>query len=157
MFDYYNNQPQGEAQNQNTNQKVLRFDKVYIKTLPGVLKIVELICNIVGFICIKVSSAFISPIFYNLLYWIANIITLFLLLMYMFHFVEKYERVPWYKLEFFYCCIIVLAYIGTSIFAATLAENIGYAVGFFGLCAIIAYALDGILKYKGWKRGLPPQ
>lgn len=83
----------------------------------------------IGFICIKVSSAFISPIFYNLLYWLANIITLLLLLLYTFHFVEKYDQWPWYKLEFFYCCVVVLAYIGTSIFAATLAESVGYAVG----------------------------
>lgn len=157
MFDNYgNNQAQVEA-NPPPNQKVLRFDKHYVKTLPGILKVVQLVCNIIGFICIKVSTAFISPIFYNLLYWIGNTITLFLLLMYTFHIVEKYDRWPWHKVEFFYCCAVVLAYIGTSIFAATLAESVGYAVGFFGLCAIIAYAFDGYLKFKGWKRGLPPQ
>ncbi|RVE45246.1 hypothetical protein evm_000061 [Chilo suppressalis] len=157
MFDNYGqNHAQAETASPQST-KVLRFDKQYVKTTPGILKIVQLVCNIIGFICIKVSSAFISPIFYNLLYWIANTITLFLLVMYMFHFVEKYDHLPWYKLEFFFCCAVVLTYIGTSIFAATLAESVGYAVGFFGLCAIGAYAFDGFLKYRGWKRGLPPQ
>ncbi|XP_026490561.2 proteolipid protein 2 [Vanessa tameamea] len=138
-------------------RKVLRFDKGYWKTMPGILKIVELVCNIVGFICIKISWAWLSAIFYNILYWVGNIITAFLFLMYTFHFVEKYDRWPWHKLEFFYCLAMSLSYIGTSIFATTLGESVGYAVGFFGLCAIIAYGFDAYLKYKGWKRGLPPQ
>ncbi|KAL0894356.1 hypothetical protein ABMA27_012981 [Loxostege sticticalis] len=158
MFDNYpNHQVNVEAANQTTNQKVLRFDRSYLKSLPGILKICQVVCNTLGFILIKVSTAFISPIFYNILYWVANIITLFLFLMYLFHFVEKYDRLPWHKYEFFFSGIVVLAYIGTSIFAATLAESTGYAVGFFGFCAIVAYTFDGYLKYKGWKRGLPPQ
>lgn len=85
-------------------------------------------CNFVGFICIKVSWSWISAIFYNILYWVANIITLFLLLAYTIHFVEKFNRWPWHKLECFYCVIVVLTYFGCSIFAATLGESVGYAV-----------------------------
>ncbi|XP_013198256.2 uncharacterized protein LOC106141147 [Amyelois transitella] len=156
MYDNYgNNQAQAPPQ---PTQKVLRFDKNYIKTLPGILKIVELLCNFIGFICIKVSwSMWVSAIFFNILYWVGNIITCFLFVMYMFHFVEKYDKWPWLKLEFFFCCAMALAYICFSIFAATIGEGVGYAVGFFGLCAIIAYSIDGYLKYKGWRRGLPPQ
>lgn len=83
----------------------------------------------VGFICIKISFAWVSAIFYNILYWVGNIITAFLFLMYTFHFVEKYDRWPWHKFEFFFCAAISLAYIGTSIFATTLGESAGYAVG----------------------------
>ncbi|CAK1603635.1 unnamed protein product [Parnassius mnemosyne] len=156
MYDGYPNQAQQAPNPAPPEQKVLRFDKGYLKTLPGILKIVELLCNFIGFICIKISWAWLSSIFYNLLYWLGIIITAFILCMYMFHFVEKYDRWPWFKLEFFYCAAMVLAYIILSIFATTVGEN-GYAVGFFGLCAIIAYGYDGYLKYKGWKRGLPPQ
>lgn len=82
-----------------------------------------------GFICIKVSSAWVSPIFYNILYWFGIIVNGFLLAMYTFHFVEKYDRLPWLKLEFFYCILMAIAYIGTSIFASTIGESVGYAVG----------------------------
>ncbi|XP_059058986.1 plasmolipin [Achroia grisella] len=156
MFDNYGNQQSPQAPPP-PEVKVLRFDKNYVKTLPGVLKLIQVICNLVGFICIKVSWVWLSAIFFNILYWFANVVTLLLLLMYTFHFVEKYDRWPWLKLEFFYCCVVVLAYICFSIFATAIGESVGYAVGFFGLCAIIAYGLDGYLKYRGWRRGLPPQ
>ncbi|XP_013147097.1 PREDICTED: proteolipid protein 2-like isoform X2 [Papilio polytes] len=156
MFDGYANQVQQDPNPAPPSQKVLRFDKGYVKTLPGILKIVQLLCNLIGFICLKVSWAWLSSIFYNILYWVANIITLFLFCMYMFHFVEKYDRLPWMKFEFFYCGVVVLTYIVLSIIATTVGEN-GYAVGFFGLCAIIAYGYDSYLKYRSWKRGLPPQ
>ncbi|CAB3231565.1 unnamed protein product [Arctia plantaginis] len=125
--------------------------------MPGILKLVQIACNLIGFICIKVSWSWISAIFYNILYWSANIITLFLLITYTIHFVEKFNKWPWHKLECFYCAIVVLTYFGCSIFAATLGESVGYAVMFFGLCAMIAYGFDGYLKYKGWKKGTPPQ
>ncbi|CAH0726391.1 unnamed protein product, partial [Brenthis ino] len=156
MFDHFAQGPT-PSNEPPPPRKVLRFDKSYLKTMPGILKLVEIICNIVGFICIKISWAWLSAIFYNILYWVGNIITAFLLLMYTFHFVEKYDRWPWHKYEFFYCGVMSLAYIVTSIFATTIGESTGYAVGFFGLCAIIAYGLDCYLKYKEWKRGLPPQ
>lgn len=87
------------------------------------------ICNIIGFICIKVSPAWFSAILYNLLYWAGNIITLLLLLMYTLHFVEKFDKLPWLKFEFFFCGVMVLTYIGCSIFATTIGESAGYAVG----------------------------
>lgn len=87
------------------------------------------LCNVVGFICIKVTNTWISSIFYNLLYWIGNIVTLLLFLMYLFHFVEKFDKIPWLKLQFSYCAVMVLAYIVCSIIATTIAESVGYAVG----------------------------
>ncbi|OWR49838.1 proteolipid protein 2-like [Danaus plexippus] len=156
MFDHFSQNPPAPSEPP-PPQKVIRFDKSYFKTLPGLLKIAALVCNFVGFICIKVSFSWVSSIFYNILYWSGNILTTFLLLMYVFHFVEKYDRWPWLKLEFFYCAIMTLGYIATTIFAATIGDSAGYAVTFFGVCAIGVYGLDCYLKYKAWKRGLPPQ
>ncbi|XP_047041455.1 plasmolipin-like [Helicoverpa zea] len=146
-----------EAPQQDRPSKIVRFDKGYVQTVPGILKLVQLACNFIGFICIKISWSWVSAIFYNILYWVGIIITAGLLFMYTFHFVEKFDRWPWYKLEFAYCILMSLTYIGCSIFASTIGESVGYAVGFFGLCAIIAYGFDAYLKYKAWKRGLPPQ
>ncbi|XP_049872210.1 plasmolipin-like [Pectinophora gossypiella] len=158
MFDNYGHSQPQTPSTPPAPQKVLRFDKGYVTTMPGILKVVQLLCNLIGFICIKVAwGVWVSSIFYNLLYWIGIIITGFILLAYTFHMVEKYDRWPWLKLEFFYCCGVALSYIILSIFATTIGESVGYAVGFFGLCAIIAYGFDGFLKYKAWKRGLPPQ
>ncbi|KAJ0181532.1 hypothetical protein K1T71_002254 [Dendrolimus kikuchii] len=156
MFDHFNNAPQVQAEPP-PPKKVLRFDRGYAKSMPGILKLSQLLFNIIGFICIKVSWSWVSAVFYNILYWFANIITIFLFIMYTFHFVEKYDKWPWVKYEFFYCCIVITAYIICSIFATTIGESVGYAVGFFGFCAILVYGFDGFLKYKAWRRGLPPQ
>ncbi|XP_075991812.1 CKLF-like MARVEL transmembrane domain-containing protein 4 [Anticarsia gemmatalis] len=138
-------------------EKIVRFDKSYIQSTPGYLKLAQIAFNIIGFICIKISWTWVSAIFYNILYWAAIIITGLLLLMYTFHIVEKYDKWPWHKFECLYCGIVALTYFGLSIFATTIGENVGYAVGFFGLCAILAYSFDAYLKFKGWQRGLPPQ
>lgn len=137
--------------------KIIRFDRSYVKTVPGILKLVEIACNLIGFICIKISWSWVSAIFYNILYWVAIIITGFLLVAYTLHIVEKFHHWPWHKLEFYYCVIVSLTYFGCSIFASTIGESVGYAVGFFGFCAIIAYGFDAYLKFKGFRRGLPPQ
>ncbi|KOB64425.1 putative F28H1.4a [Operophtera brumata] len=158
MFDNYGNNQAAQPQPPPSSPtRVVRFDKSYVQSTPGILKLVEIICNIVGFICIKVSPAWFSAFLYNLLYWAGNIITILLLVMYTFHLVEKFDKLPWLKFEFSFCVIMVLMYIGCSIFATTIAESAGYAVGFFGLCAIIAYGMDGYLKFKAYRRGLPPQ
>lgn len=156
MFDNFHNN-QTVAQEPPPPKKVLRCDKSYVTTIPGILKIVQVCCNIIGFICIKVSWSWVSAIFYNMVYWIGNILTILLLLAYTCHFVEKYDHWPWFKYEFFYCSIMALAYVVCSIFAATIGESVGYAVVFFGLVATCAYGFDAYQKYKGWNRGLPPQ
>lgn len=129
MFDNFHNN-QAPPPEPAAPKKVLRFDKGYLKTLPGILQLVQLLCNIIGFICIKVSWSWVSAIFYNLVYWIGNMVTVFLLLSYTFHLVEKYDRWPWPKYEFFFCGAMSLAYIVCSIFATTIGESVGYAVGF---------------------------
>ncbi|KAF9408439.1 hypothetical protein HW555_011874 [Spodoptera exigua] len=150
-----------EAPQQQRPTKVVRFDKGYIQTMPGILKLVQLACNLIGFICIKISWSWVSAIFYNILYWVGIILTGLLLVMYTFHFVEKFDKWPWLKFEFAYCIIMSLTYIGCSIFASTIGESVGYAVGSSfsssGYAQLIAYSFDGYLKYKAWKRGLPPQ
>ncbi|XP_028038900.1 proteolipid protein 2-like [Bombyx mandarina] len=156
MFDNFHNN-QTVAQEPPPPKKVLRCDKSYVTTIPGILKVVQVCCNIIGFICIKVSWSWVSAIFYNIVYWIGNILTILLLLAYTCHFVEKYDHWPWFKYEFFYCSIMALAYVVCSIFAATIGESVGYAVVFFGLVATCAYGFDAYQKYKGWNRGLPPQ
>lgn len=86
-------------------------------------------CNFIGFICIKISWTWVSAIFYNILYWFAIIVTALLLFLYTFHFIEKFDKLPWLKWEFAYCCLVCVTYIGCSIFAATIGESVGYAVG----------------------------
>ncbi|KAI5634714.1 hypothetical protein NE865_12569 [Phthorimaea operculella] len=158
MFDNY-----GQSQPQTPTAPppspgAVRFDKRYVTTKPGILKVVQLAASLLGFISIKISwGAWISAIFYNILYWVCIIITGIILLSYTFHLVEKFVNIPWQKLEFFYCGIVCVTYFILSIIATTIGESVGFVVGFFGLCAIVAYGYDGYLNYKGWKRGLPPQ
>lgn len=50
MFDGYANQGHQDPNPAPPQQKVLRFDKGYIKTLPGILKIVQLVSYFIGII-----------------------------------------------------------------------------------------------------------
>ncbi|XP_026332942.1 uncharacterized protein LOC113240177 [Hyposmocoma kahamanoa] len=158
MFDNYGNNQAQTPPSQPPPQRALRFDKGYVTTIPGILKLVQLVSNFVGFICIKIQwSAWISSIFYNILYWMGIIVACLLLLLYTFHFVEKFYKIPWHKMEFFYCMFVAITYIILSIMATTIGESTGIAVSFFGFCAVIAYGFDGYLNYRGWQKGLPAQ
>lgn len=50
MFDGYANQGHQDPNPAPPQQKVLRFDKGYIKTLPGILKIVQLVSSFIDII-----------------------------------------------------------------------------------------------------------
>ncbi|XP_011566077.3 uncharacterized protein LOC105395813 [Plutella xylostella] len=139
-------------------QPVVRLDRKHLRTPSGMCQMVQLTCNILGFICLKVAwGAWVSAIFYNLIFWIGILVTGAIFTSYLFHVVEKFDAWPWHKFEFLYCAAMALGYIITSIFAMTIGESVGYAVGFFGFFAIIAYSGDSYLKYQAWKRGLPAQ
>ncbi|KAG5322789.1 CKLF4 protein, partial [Pseudoatta argentina] len=140
-----------------TTQPNIRFDPSYARTLPGMLKIVQVVLNLLGFICITVSvhSSHSRGGWFNTVamggFWFTGI----LLVLYLFHIVEKFARIPWLKIEFIFCTIWTLFYLLAASLAADFArytEAFGVAA-FFGFCAMVAYGYDAWLKFKAVKSG----
>ncbi|XP_043589186.1 CKLF-like MARVEL transmembrane domain-containing protein 8 isoform X3 [Bombus pyrosoma] len=78
----------------------IRFDPSYIKTLPGMLKVAQVVLNLLGFICITVTSHsnFSRGAWFNTVamggFWFTGILLVF----YLFHIVEKFSKIPWLKI-----------------------------------------------------------
>ncbi|XP_006613089.1 plasmolipin-like [Apis dorsata] len=139
-----------------TTQPNIRFDSSYIRTLPGILKIVQVILNLLGFICITVSSYHTSRgEWFNTVamggFWFTGILLVF----YLFHIVEKFSKIPWLKIEFLFCIIWTAFYLLAASLAVDYAKYIeAYGVAaFFGYCAMVVYGYDAWLKFQAIKNG----
>ncbi|XP_063528932.1 uncharacterized protein LOC134740429 isoform X2 [Cydia strobilella] len=76
-----------------------RFDLSYIVTPPGIIKAVLVVLNLLCFICIE-ASAFRSNgrgVYFVFVSLVGLAFTGGLLLMYLYHIVEKYHNFKWFK------------------------------------------------------------
>ncbi|KAK1120324.1 hypothetical protein K0M31_012308 [Melipona bicolor] len=144
-----------------TTQPNIRFDPCYTKTLPGMLKILQMALNLLGFICITVSSQSNSSrgAWFNTVamggFWFTGILLVF----YMFHIIEKFSKIPWLKIEFIFCGLWTIFYVlAASLTAghATYIEAFG-AAAFFGFCAMVVYGYDAWLKFHASRSGVLAQ
>ncbi|PSN34447.1 hypothetical protein C0J52_21466 [Blattella germanica] len=116
-----------------TVQTNIRYDPLYIKTIPGMLKVAQIVVNLLGFICITVSYRAITSrgSWFNTVamggFWFTGII----LALYLFHVIEKFYRIPWLKIEFVFCTIWTFFYL----LAASLAAADGRYDEAFGAAA----------------------
>lgn len=83
-----------------TVQTNLRFDSLYIRTIPGLIKILRIITDLLGFICINVSlySLHSRGSFFDFVAMVGFWFSLIMLGLYLFHFVEKFYKLPWLKI-----------------------------------------------------------
>lgn len=144
-----------------TYQRNIRFDPSYVRTIPGILKIVQMVTDLLGFICITVSSYSGNSRggWFNTVAMGGFWITGFLLGFYLFHVIEKFHKIPWLKIEFIFCALWAVFYLLAASLAADyarLSEGFGVA-SFFGFVALVAYAYDAWLKFKAIKSGMPAQ
>ncbi|XP_015588164.1 CKLF-like MARVEL transmembrane domain-containing protein 4 [Cephus cinctus] len=140
-----------------TVQPNIRFDPSYVRTIPGMLKVAQVVLNLLGFICITVSqfSRESRSGWFNTVamggFWFTGI----LLALYLFHVVEKFFKIPWLKIEFIFCTIWTIFYLIAAALVADYAkhsEAFGVAA-FFGFCAMVAYGYDAWLKFNAAKSG----
>uniref|UniRef100_A0A336M2L0 CSON010634 protein n=1 Tax=Culicoides sonorensis TaxID=179676 RepID=A0A336M2L0_CULSO len=128
----------------------IRFDKLYIQTIPGILKAVVVVLNLIGFICIEVSrwSHHSRGEYFNFVamcgFWFSGIMLVF----YVFHVVEKFFRIPWLKIEFGFYALWTLMYLIAACLAVTFSPTAYTVAGFFGFLAMIVYGYDAFLKYN---------
>ncbi|KAM3959127.1 MARVEL domain-containing protein 1 [Aphomia sociella] len=138
-----------------TVQTNLRFDPAYVKTIPGILKVVQVASSLLGFICILCSrlSYASKGTYFSWISMIAFWFTGILLGFYLFHMVEKFYKIPWLKMEFGFCSIWTLLYLIAAILATTVHDNPHSAAAFFGFVATLAYAIDAYLKWREVRAG----
>ncbi|KAJ8672720.1 hypothetical protein QAD02_003980, partial [Eretmocerus hayati] len=111
----------------------IRYDPSYLRTLPGRLKCAEIVLNILGFICVLISthSHHNRSGWFNFIAMTGFWMTGLLLVFYLFHFVEKFDRIPWLKIEFFFCAFETVGYLVTS----ALVANLTFASASLGVAA----------------------
>ncbi|PNF26063.1 hypothetical protein B7P43_G06390 [Cryptotermes secundus] len=140
-----------------TVQTNIRYDPLYVRTIPGMLKVAQIVLNLLGFICITVSYGAITSrgSWFNTVamggFWFTGI----LLALYLFHVIEKFYRIPWLKIEFVFCTIWTFFYLLAASLAAANGrydEAFG-AAAFFGFVAMVAYGYDAFLKFNAVRSG----
>jgi len=137
----------------------LRWDPSYVKTVPGILKCLVLVTNLIGFICIMCTSPYYREqpvgewfVFVAMTAFWVSLVTLF---MYLFHAMEKFHVIPWLMIEFGFCALWTFFYFSAALAAAVEAPNsapLG-AASFFGFLGMLLYGYDALLKFKGWRGG----
>ncbi|CAD6231839.1 GSCOCG00001612001-RA-CDS [Cotesia congregata] len=144
-----------------TFQQNLRMDLSYIRTFPGMLKIGRMVLDLLGFICVSVSSYVQSSrgAWFNTVAMIGFWCTGTLLALFIFHVIEKFHKIPWTTIELIFCAIMTPCYL----LAASLAADSGRAIegfraaAFFGFCAMLCYGYDAWLKFRARRSGIPAQ
>ncbi|KAI6183183.1 MARVEL domain-containing protein [Aphelenchoides bicaudatus] len=134
-------------------------DMTYLQTLPGLLKIIIIVLNILVFFCVAIGG----PGYYAGIGWATFVatfgftISLILLLLYLFHVVDMMPNIPWIVGEMVYCFAWTIFYfIAASVLVVAAASYRGtffWAVAaFFAFAAMCAYGFDAYLKFLAWKR-----
>lgn len=113
------------TQQQTVVQPYIRYDPEYVRTIPGIVKIVCIVLNLIGFICIEFSYFSYRPqgSFFNTVamlgFWFSGIMLVF----YLFHVCEKFHKIPWLKIELYFCAGWAALYmIAASVAASTSIE-----------------------------------
>lgn len=127
----------------------------YVKSIPGIIKIIEIVLSIITFICSVVDrweghgwvafvaiSAFISALIYFIL-TLLNLIT----------FTSRF-RGPWLLIELIYCIVCAVFYLIAAIVAAAFASNNHAnvaATAFFAFVATAIFTVDTVYQYRAWR------
>jgi hypothetical protein len=145
------------------------FDIAYLKTIPGMLKIAQLVLMLIAFIL--AAAAWTSG--GGLYVWTFSgyttgsagwtkfvtitgfIITLILLMLYLFHLIERLYQVQWLFVEFIYCGVVAVCLLisGAIMIPYTNYDGARGACTFFCWAAMVAYGADAYFKLMSWRNG----
>jgi len=143
-------------------QTNIRFDPSYIKTIPGAVKVAAIILNLIVFICgVSASNYWRSTTLMEWAYFVSMTafwVTLILIVMYLFHFTEKFHVIPWSVIEMCFCGLWSFFYVTTAVDNAVNAAGHTQtsalsALAFFAFVAAGVYGFDAFLKFKLWRAG----
>lgn len=146
----------------------LELNPWYFKTLPGILKLVQLLLAI---ICMGCGSPVITPEtnFFMFVVAIYFIITLVLCIIYFFTIKSLLPKLPWLSIELGITTAGAVLYFMGSVaqLAATNRRDYSYvlyhkgyyssyiAAGCFGLFNFVAYSAATFFLFKEWKESKP--
>ncbi|CAF1457868.1 unnamed protein product [Adineta ricciae] len=138
----------------------------YLRTIPGILKIIELLCDILGTILAGAAPVYDSTAgnrsFYLFVSILALIITFVLLILGLLNVHNVVLRGRWPIIELCWCLFICLFYFIAGIVIAVVGKYHGAygAAAFFGFAAMIVYGADAFFQfrtYRGDSSSPPPQ
>ncbi|KAH9491648.1 hypothetical protein Btru_030577 [Bulinus truncatus] len=125
----------------------------YVKSVPGILKIAEIILCILVLICASIDYWYhIGGGWVQFVAASALVTTIILFIFHLFDFIS-HITFRWNFIEFIYYCVYVVLYVIAAIVAAVrahLAPSIG-ATAFFTFAALIVYAVDTYFMYRKWQ------
>jgi hypothetical protein len=134
-----------------TGQENHHFDISYLYTIPGIVKVVQILLNLIGTVTISFSSIVTLP--HGISFLVVSVgglfITGLLFGFYVFCACMMCTRIPWLKIEFIYC----LLWTAACAAIASLAADIGriddpYLMSsVFAYFAMIAYRYDAFIKF----------
>ncbi|XP_072936295.1 CKLF-like MARVEL transmembrane domain-containing protein 4 [Epargyreus clarus] len=153
------NSPQSMGSTNTVFNTQTRFDPSYVRTLPGMAKIAVIVLNLLGFICIQ-SSAFWSNgrgVYFNVVAHLGLWFSLAMLLLYMFHVVERYHKIKWLHVEMVACGAIAFLYLIASTIVVAFGAAAYSAAGFFGYLAMVVYGFEAFLAARAVRAGAPAQ
>lgn len=125
----------------------------YIRTIPGILKIVEMVLDVIVFIC-SVIPWWPPEGWIGFVSMSALLTTLIIFLLYLFGVIH---RLPAWRvlLEFIYYCVFSVFYLIAAIVAASYAKYHSSiaACTFFAFAATAIYAVDTYFQFRAWRTG----
>jgi len=133
-------------------QTGIHYSTIYLHTIPGALKCVCMACVLIGFLLIQFSqwSAIGIAQLYSTVAMIAFWFSGILLVLYLFHVIYVFHKIPWIKIEFFFCGAATLFLMLASALVAARGIALFTGAAFFGFVAMVAYGYDAFLKYKSY-------
>lgn len=130
------------------------FHPEYIKTIPGILKVVEVVLSLVTFICAVIpwwGSAGGWVQFVSITAFITVLVWLIFYLIGLIHKIPPFRQL----VEFIYYCVFTALFLIAAIVAAVkggLAAAIG-AAAFFAFAATAVFAVDTFFQFRAWRSG----
>ncbi|CAF1506519.1 unnamed protein product [Adineta steineri] len=132
----------------------------YIRSIPGILKIIELFCDLLGTALAGAGPAVDSVTtgqrgFFLFVSIVALIITTVLLVLGLLNIHNVFLTGRWPIIEFCWCAFISLFYFIASIVIATVGKYDGRfgAAAFFGFAAFITYVAEAVLQFRAYRSG----
>lgn len=136
----------------------IHFDPSYVKTIPGMIKIAEALCSLIGFICIQsiyLASYISAGGWYSFVSMTGFWISLLLLVFYIFHIIERLTWIPWLIGEGGFAALwSAFFFIAACVAASYGRQDPGWgAAAFFGFVGMIIFGYEAYVKYIKWKSG----
>ncbi|ESO82805.1 hypothetical protein LOTGIDRAFT_229821 [Lottia gigantea] len=135
----------------------IRPDVLYVKSIPGILKIVEMILCLIVLICASVGMWWLGGGggWVQFVAALAFVVTIILFIFHFMHIIEKLPG-PWVLIEFIFYIVITIMWLIAAIVAAARIGGHGsvIATAFFAFAATAVYAVDTFFMFRGWKGGV---